>query len=148
MITIRRVPSLEHNFQLVVTKVYDEGDQELLEDEDESEIQPYPPFPSIQRILSYQPTRSARSSLVKSSSFGQVLLMMNLHSFGATSMAMSTSFSSSLPPARMSRLELSSKRACTVQCTKGNTGKVQTRPRILTWKNLFGSAFLPYSMFR
>ncbi len=36
MVTIRRVPSLEHNFQLVVTKVYDEGDQELLEDEDES----------------------------------------------------------------------------------------------------------------
>lgn len=39
MVTIRRVPSLEHNFQLVVTKVYEEGDQELLEDEDESEIQ-------------------------------------------------------------------------------------------------------------
>jgi hypothetical protein len=38
MITIRRVPSLEHNFQLVVTKVYDEGDQELLEDEDESKL--------------------------------------------------------------------------------------------------------------
>jgi len=37
MVTIRRVPSLEHNFQLVVTRVYDEGDQELLEDEDESE---------------------------------------------------------------------------------------------------------------
>jgi len=38
MVTIRRVPSLEHNFQLVVTRVYDEGDQELLEDEDESEL--------------------------------------------------------------------------------------------------------------
>jgi len=37
MVTIRRIPSLEHNFQLVVTRVYDEGDQELLEDEDESE---------------------------------------------------------------------------------------------------------------
>jgi len=34
--TIRRVPSLEHNFQLVITRVYEEGDQELLEDEDES----------------------------------------------------------------------------------------------------------------
>jgi hypothetical protein len=38
MATIRRVPTVEHNFQLVVTKVYDEGDQELLEDEDESEL--------------------------------------------------------------------------------------------------------------
>ncbi|KAJ3559138.1 hypothetical protein NP233_g11340 [Leucocoprinus birnbaumii] len=38
MATIRRVATLEHNFQLVVTKVYDEGDQELLEDEDENEI--------------------------------------------------------------------------------------------------------------
>ncbi|KAL9712921.1 Vacuolar import and degradation protein 27 [Leucoagaricus gongylophorus] len=37
MVTIRRVPSLEHNFQLVVTRVYDEGDQELLEDEDETD---------------------------------------------------------------------------------------------------------------
>ncbi|KAF9226528.1 VID27-domain-containing protein [Gyrodon lividus] len=35
--TIRRVPSLEHNFQLVVTRVYDDGDQELLEDEDETD---------------------------------------------------------------------------------------------------------------
>ena len=34
--TIRRVPSVEHNFQLVVTRVYEEGDEELLEDEDES----------------------------------------------------------------------------------------------------------------
>jgi hypothetical protein len=36
MATIRRVPTLEHNFQLVITKVYEEGDEELLEDEDES----------------------------------------------------------------------------------------------------------------
>jgi hypothetical protein len=36
MATIRRVPSVEHNFQLVITRVYEEGDQELLEDEDES----------------------------------------------------------------------------------------------------------------
>ncbi|KAL4076045.1 VID27 cytoplasmic protein-domain-containing protein [Scleroderma citrinum] len=35
--TIRRVPSLEHNFQLVITRVYEEGDQELLEDEDETD---------------------------------------------------------------------------------------------------------------
>ncbi|KXN89646.1 Vacuolar import and degradation protein 27, partial [Leucoagaricus sp. SymC.cos] len=37
MATVRRVPSLEHNFQLVVTKVYEEGDQELLEDEEETD---------------------------------------------------------------------------------------------------------------
>ena len=36
MATIRRISTLEHNFQLVVTRVYEEGDQELLEDEDES----------------------------------------------------------------------------------------------------------------
>ncbi|KAF8845879.1 VID27-domain-containing protein [Paxillus ammoniavirescens] len=35
--TIRRVPSHEHNFQLVITRVYEEGDQELLEDEDETD---------------------------------------------------------------------------------------------------------------
>ena len=36
MATIRRIPSVEHNFQLVITRVYDEGDQDLLEDEEES----------------------------------------------------------------------------------------------------------------
>jgi hypothetical protein len=39
MATIRRVPNMEHNFNLVVTRVYEEGDQELLEDEDESASQ-------------------------------------------------------------------------------------------------------------
>ncbi|EGO01947.1 hypothetical protein SERLA73DRAFT_166460 [Serpula lacrymans var. lacrymans S7.3] len=37
MATIRRVPSIEHNFQLVITRVYEDGDQELLEDEDETD---------------------------------------------------------------------------------------------------------------
>ncbi|KAK2466258.1 hypothetical protein APHAL10511_001900 [Amanita phalloides] len=37
MATIRRVPSMEHNFQLVITRVFEEGDQELLEDEDETD---------------------------------------------------------------------------------------------------------------
>ncbi|EKM59236.1 uncharacterized protein PHACADRAFT_136651 [Phanerochaete carnosa HHB-10118-sp] len=37
MATIRRVPSLDHNFQLVITRVYEEGDQELFEDEDETD---------------------------------------------------------------------------------------------------------------
>ncbi|KAI0723285.1 VID27 cytoplasmic protein [Earliella scabrosa] len=37
MATIRRVPSLEHTFQLVITRVYEDGDQELLEDEEETD---------------------------------------------------------------------------------------------------------------
>ncbi|KZT20359.1 VID27 cytoplasmic protein [Neolentinus lepideus HHB14362 ss-1] len=37
MATIRRVPSVEHNFQLVITRVYEEGDQELLEYEEETD---------------------------------------------------------------------------------------------------------------
>ncbi|KAL6309693.1 VID27 cytoplasmic protein [Sparassis latifolia] len=37
MATIRRVPSLEHNFQLVITRVFEDGDQELLEDEEETD---------------------------------------------------------------------------------------------------------------
>ena len=39
MATIRRVPNMEHNFQLVITRVYEDGDQELLEDEDESMLE-------------------------------------------------------------------------------------------------------------
>jgi len=35
MATIRRLPSVEHNFQLVITKVYEDVDQNLLEDDDE-----------------------------------------------------------------------------------------------------------------
>ncbi|KAL0574680.1 Vacuolar import and degradation protein 27, partial [Marasmius crinis-equi] len=37
MATVRRVPALEHNFQLVITRVFEEGDQELLEDEEETD---------------------------------------------------------------------------------------------------------------
>ncbi|CAA7259820.1 unnamed protein product [Cyclocybe aegerita] len=37
MATVRRLPSIEHNFQLVITKVYEDGDQDLLEDEDETD---------------------------------------------------------------------------------------------------------------
>ena len=36
MATIRRVPSIEHHFQLVITRVYEEGDEELFEGEEES----------------------------------------------------------------------------------------------------------------
>lgn len=37
MATVRRLPAVEHNFQLVITKVYEDGDQDLLEDEDETD---------------------------------------------------------------------------------------------------------------
>ena len=36
MVAVRRVPALEHNFSIVVTRVFEDGDQELLEDEEES----------------------------------------------------------------------------------------------------------------
>ncbi|GLB33876.1 putative VID27-domain-containing protein [Lyophyllum shimeji] len=39
MATVRRVPNLEHHFQLVITRVYEDGDQELLEDEDETDVE-------------------------------------------------------------------------------------------------------------
>jgi len=50
MATIRRVPSIDHNFQLVVTRVYEEGGQELLEDEDESASPAYS-YPSTAALL-------------------------------------------------------------------------------------------------
>lgn len=36
MATVRRVPSMEHHFQLVVTRVYEDGAQDILEEVDES----------------------------------------------------------------------------------------------------------------
>jgi hypothetical protein len=41
MATIRRAPSVEHHFQLVITRVYEDEDQELLEDEEESKCHRY-----------------------------------------------------------------------------------------------------------
>ena len=49
MATIRRVPSMEHTFQLVITRVYEEGDQELLEDEEESECFAFSADPGLPR---------------------------------------------------------------------------------------------------
>ncbi|KAF7332108.1 hypothetical protein MKEN_00091500 [Mycena kentingensis (nom. inval.)] len=37
MAAIRRISNIEHHFQLVITRVYEEGDQDLLEDEDETD---------------------------------------------------------------------------------------------------------------
>jgi len=63
MATIRRIPSIEHNFQLVITRVYEDGDQELLEDEEESAF-----FccSSISRPSPFhKPTKNVYSSLVR-----------------------------------------------------------------------------------
>lgn len=51
MATIRRVPQLDHHFQLVITRVYEDGDQELLEDEDESEFATL--LPAVQDLKLY-----------------------------------------------------------------------------------------------
>lgn len=37
MITVRRAP-VEHHFELVITRVFESGDQELLEDDEESQF--------------------------------------------------------------------------------------------------------------
>ncbi|GJE84223.1 VID27 cytoplasmic protein [Phanerochaete sordida] len=37
MMTIRRVPEMDHHFQLVVTREYEDGDEELLEEEEETD---------------------------------------------------------------------------------------------------------------
>lgn len=63
MATIRRVPSVEHNFQLVITRVYEDGDQELLEDEEESEFELFHASLLIRLLTqtAYQPTRRESS---------------------------------------------------------------------------------------
>ena len=36
MATVRKAPSIEHNFQLVITRVFEEGEEDILEEEEES----------------------------------------------------------------------------------------------------------------
>ncbi len=36
MATVRKAQSVEHNFQLVVTRVFEEGEEDILDDEEES----------------------------------------------------------------------------------------------------------------
>jgi VID27-like protein len=60
MATIRRIPSIEHNFQLVITRVYEDGDQELLEDEEESAFFSCLSIPRLS--LFHKPTKNAYSS--------------------------------------------------------------------------------------
>ncbi|KAI5124906.1 hypothetical protein M0805_007334 [Coniferiporia weirii] len=37
MATVRKAPSVEHNFQLVITRVFEEGEEDILEEEDEND---------------------------------------------------------------------------------------------------------------
>ena len=60
MATIRRIPSVDHNFQLVVTRVYEDGDQELLEDEDESVC---PAYPSATTLLTRRSNSRRRARI-------------------------------------------------------------------------------------
>jgi len=39
MATVRKAQSVEHNFQLVVTRVFEEGEEDILDDEEESTFQ-------------------------------------------------------------------------------------------------------------
>jgi hypothetical protein len=36
MATVRKAPSVEYNYQLVITRVFEEGEEDILEEEDES----------------------------------------------------------------------------------------------------------------
>ena len=42
MATVRKAPSVEHNFQLVITRVFEEGEEDILEEEDESTYSRWP----------------------------------------------------------------------------------------------------------
>jgi len=121
MATIRRIPSVDHNFQLVVTRVYEEGDQELLEDEDESRSPPYPyPLLRFAHPLIKQPT-SAYFSSGRSWSSGLVKPKANPLSCGAIWKAELTSSSSSWQLGRTKQHKRFSRRACTGRCMKENT---------------------------
>ncbi|KAH8113276.1 VID27-domain-containing protein [Phellopilus nigrolimitatus] len=37
MATVRKAPSVEHNFQIVITRVFEEGEEDILEEEDEND---------------------------------------------------------------------------------------------------------------
>ena len=139
MATIRRIPSIEHNFQLVITRVYEDGDQELLEDEEESAS-----FccSSISRpSLFHKPTKNAYSLLVRNSSFVQARVMANLPFSGAIFKAMLMNSMNLLPLGRTHPQRLSSRHACTAPCMNASINQVRTMYRTKIWPNLCGSAF-------
>lgn len=40
MATVRRAPSVEYNYQLVITRVFEDGEEDILDEEEESESSP------------------------------------------------------------------------------------------------------------
>jgi hypothetical protein len=144
MATIRRIPSIEHNFQLVITRVYEDGDQELLEDEEESAF-----FccSSISRpSLFHKPTKNAYSSLARNSSFVQARVMANRPFSGAIFKATLMNSMNLLPPGRTRPQRLSSRHACTAPCMSASISQMRTIYGTKIWPNLYGSAFFPSSI--
>jgi hypothetical protein len=144
MATIRRIPSIEHNFQLVITRVYEDGDQELLEDEEESAFFCYP-FISRPSLF-HKPTKNAYSSLVRNSSSVQARVMANRPFSGATFKATLMNSMNLLPPGRTRLQRFSLRHACTAPCMSASTSQVQTIYRTKIWPNLCGSTFFPSSI--
>jgi hypothetical protein len=137
MATIRRVSTVEHHFQLVITRVYEDGDQELLEDEDESTrlVQLY----TGSSLTIPQPTRKRRSSSRKTSNSVAGKRMASPISYGAICKATSTSSTSMSRLALMLRPAHSLRPACTGPCTSASTKSARTMWATRSCKNSFGS---------
>jgi VID27 N-terminal region len=121
MATIRRVPSIEHNFQLVVTRVYEDGDQELLEDEAESMCHTRNPG----RLLNIlQLMRNEFFSFPRNLNFVAGKQMENLTLSGAISKEMlMSSMSSYRLMTRTNLRKPPSRHGCIVPCSSGNSGQ-------------------------
>ena len=144
MATIRRIPSIEHNFQLVITRVYEDGDQELLEDEEESAF--FCCLSISRPSLFHKPTKNAYSSLVRNLSFVQARVMANQPFSGAIFKATLMNSMNLLPPGRTRPQRLSSRHACTAPCMSASISQLRTIYRTKIWPNLYGSAFFPPSI--
>jgi hypothetical protein len=116
MATVRRHPSVEHQFSLVITRVYEEGDQELLEDEDESEW--HPPSYRVYSDHGVQPMKKGHSSSDKSFNSGPANTKDSPALSGAIFMATSMNFTNLWLPTPMSRPRLSLKSACIEPCMR------------------------------
>lgn len=139
MATIRRFPSMEHNFQLVITRVYEDGDQEFLEDEEESESNLAYLFILSTYNSIFQPMKSESFSFPRNSSFGQARRRVVPLSYGAIYMAASMSSGSMLHLVLTNLRALSLRHACTVPCMSANIRRALIVAKMLIWKSSFGS---------
>jgi len=80
MAAIRRISPIEHNFQFVITRFYEDGGQELLEDE---EIAFFCCSFISRPLLFHKPTKNVYFSLVRNSSFVQARVMASRPFSGA-----------------------------------------------------------------